>query len=63
MARERALSEDERVVYKQIDDEGSYADTIVRESGLDTGKVNSILVGLQIKRLIKAAPGGLFKRA
>ncbi|MFO7937691.1 MAG: DNA-processing protein DprA [Kiritimatiellia bacterium] len=57
-----ALSADERRVYKLIYDEGVYADVIVRESGLDTGKVNSILVGLQIKRLVKAGPGGLFKR-
>ncbi len=57
-----ALSEEERKVYKQICDEGSYADTIVRESGINTGKVNSVLVGLQIKRLIKTGPGGLFKR-
>ena len=57
-----ALSEEERLVYKQICDEGSYADVIVRECGLDTGKVNSVLVGLQIKRLIKTGPGGLFKR-
>ncbi len=57
-----ALSAEERKVYGQICDEGSYADTIVRDCGLDTGKVNSILVGLQIKRLIKTGPGGLFRR-
>lgn len=59
---ESLLSTDERKVLTSISDEGSYADTIVRESGLEPGKVNSVLVSLQIKRKIKVYPGGLFKR-
>jgi len=59
---EQTLSSEESSVLKHISDEGSYADSIVRESGLETGKVNSVLVSLQIKRLIKTHPGGLFKR-
>ncbi|MFA7172876.1 MAG: DNA-processing protein DprA [Kiritimatiellia bacterium] len=61
-APESLLASDERKVMASISDEGSYADTIVRESGLEPGKVNSILVSLQIKRVIKVYPGGLFKR-
>ncbi|MDD2597597.1 MAG: DNA-processing protein DprA [Kiritimatiellae bacterium] len=61
-APETLLTGDERKVLVSISDEGSYADTIVRESGLEPGKVNSILVSLQIKRVIKVYPGGLFKR-
>ena len=61
--KQASLSDDERKVLKEICDEGSYADSIVRGSGLDTGKVNSILVSLQIKRFVKACSGGLFKRS
>ncbi|MDA3924562.1 MAG: DNA-processing protein DprA [Kiritimatiellae bacterium] len=60
--RELKLSAEERNVFANILDEGSYADTIVRDSGLETGKVNAILVSLQIKRLIKVYSGGIFKR-
>ncbi len=60
--RTAALSPEERMVYREIGDEGSYADSIVRASGLETGKVNSILVGLRIKHLVSAGPGGLFRR-
>ena len=56
------LTDEERAVFRLIYDEGSYADNIVRESGLDTGKVNSILVSLQIKRMVRSGPGGLFMR-
>ena len=59
---ERVLSPDERKVFVQISDEGVYADSIMRASGLESGKVNSILVSLQIKRVVKVYPGGLFKR-
>ena len=59
---EIALSPNERKVFKQILDEGSYADSIMRASGVESGKVNSILVSLQIKRVVKVYPGGLFKR-
>jgi len=59
---ESVLTSDERRVCAALSDEGSYADSIVRESGLETGKVNAVLVSLQIKRVIKVFPGGLFKR-
>ena len=62
VAKLPALSPEERLVYKEIGEEGCYADSIVRACGLDTGRVNSILVGLQIKRLVKTGPGGLFRR-
>ncbi len=56
------LTPEERMVYSAISEEGSYADTVVRASGLAAGKVNAILVGLRIKRLVKAGPGGFFQR-
>ncbi|MBP5319788.1 MAG: DNA-processing protein DprA [Kiritimatiellae bacterium] len=56
------LSEDERAVLELLSTEGLSVDEIVRASGIDTGKVSSILVGLQIRRLAKALPGGRVAR-
>jgi DNA processing protein len=53
------LSAEERAVMTQIEDEGSLVDALVRGSGLDAGQVNALLVGLQIKRLVRLMPGGL----
>jgi len=53
------LSSDERAVMAQIEAEGSHIDALVRGSGLDAGKVNALVVGLQIKRLIRLLPGGI----
>jgi DNA processing protein len=58
-----ALSPDERAVMAQLEDDGTPVDALVRGSGLDAGKVNALLVGLQIKRLIRLLPGGLVARA
>lgn len=60
---EAALSADERRVLALIGPEGSTADALVRESGLDAGQVSALLVGLQIKRLTRLLPGGLVSRA
>ena len=46
----------------QIEAEGSHVDALVRGSGLDAGKVNALVVGLQLKRLIRMLPGGIVAR-
>jgi DNA processing protein len=56
------LSPEERRVMALIEDEGALADELVRDSGLDAGTLNAVLVGLQIKRLIRLMPGGLVVR-
>lgn len=61
-APEQALSPDERAVMAQIEPEGTHVDALVRGCGLDAGKVNALVVGLQIKRLIRLLPGGLVSR-
>jgi len=33
-------------------------DEVIRGSGLDAGQVNAVVVGLQLKRLIRVQPGG-----
>lgn len=59
---ELALSPEERAVMAQIEPEGTHVDALVRGCGLDAGKVNALVVGLQIKRLIRLLPGGLVSR-
>ena len=59
---EVVLSAEERRVMALIESEGTLADVLVRGSGLDAGKVNALLIGLQLKRLIKLLPGGLVAR-
>ncbi|MEI7900036.1 MAG: DNA-processing protein DprA [bacterium] len=56
------LSAEERSVMALIESEGTPADVLVRGSGLDAGKINALLIGLQLKRLIKLLPGGLVAR-
>ncbi len=57
-----SLSPEERAVMAQIEAEGSHVDALVRGSGLDAGKVNALVVGLQLKRLIRMLPGGIVAR-
>ncbi len=57
-----ALSPDERRVMALLEPEGTAVDALVRGSGLDAGSVNALLVGLQIKRLVRLLPGGLVAR-
>lgn len=57
-----ALSPEERSVMVLIETEGTAVDALVRGSGLDAGKVNALLVGLQIKRLVRLMPGGMVAR-
>lgn len=52
------LSPEERAVFGLLTEEGLSVDAVVRASGLDAGRAGSILVGLQIKHLAKALPGG-----
>ncbi len=56
------LSPDERAVLAAVETEGSSMDDLVRASGLDAGKVSAVVVGLQIKRLIRMQPGGRVAR-
>lgn len=58
-----ALSPEERSVMALIEAEGSPVDALVRGSGLDAGTVNALLVGLQIKRLVRLLPGGMVARS
>lgn len=53
------LSEDEQRIFKHLSVEGAHIDTVIRATGMDAGRVNALLVGLQIRRLVRLLPGGM----
>lgn len=59
---EPVLTPEERAVLAQLGVDGVPVDEVVRASGLDAGKVNALLVGLQIKRYVRVLPGGRVAR-
>ena len=59
---ESVLTPEERAVLAQLDVDGVPVDEVVRSSGLDAGRVNALLVGLQIKRQVRVLPGGRVAR-
>lgn len=56
------LTAEEQSVMKQLDAQGTHVDEVIRSSGLEAGKVNALLVGMQIKRLVRLLPGGIVAR-
>lgn len=59
---EPELTPEEREIYKQMGENPLHIDTIIRESGLDPGKVSSLLLNLELKGLIVQWPGKCFSR-
>lgn len=55
------LSENEQLVYDAIIEESSI-DEIIRRSGLATSTVSAVLLGLEMKRLVRQLPGKIFAR-
>lgn len=53
-----SLSPDEEKLVEALGSEERAIDELVDRSGLDAGRVNGLLVGLQIKRFVKLLPGG-----
>lgn len=54
------LKEEEGKLYNLLSDEPQHIDSLVRESGFPAGRVSSLLLMLQIKKLIKELPGKVF---
>jgi predicted Rossmann fold nucleotide-binding protein DprA/Smf involved in DNA uptake len=50
-------------VLANLEDDGVLIDVLIRKTGLPAGRVNALLVSLQIKRLVKLMPGGTVRRA
>lgn len=57
-----SLNEDERKVYKILDDEPLYIDDVVRESKVGLGMVSKVILSLEMKKLIRELPGKQFIR-
>ena len=57
-----SLTDDERKIYKILSDEPLYIDDLVKGSNVEPGKASKILLGLELKRLIKELPGKQFIR-
>jgi len=55
------LADDERRLVGFLDEE-RHVDFLIRSSGLAAGRVNALLVGLQLRRLVDLLPGGMVKR-
>ncbi|MHC4721291.1 MAG: DNA-processing protein DprA [Planctomycetota bacterium] len=56
------LSDAERAIYDFLGAEPMHIDEVIVATGLGAGKVNSALISLRLKGLIKEFPGNLFKK-
>jgi len=56
------LSQEERLLYERLGGDPLHIDTIIRESGLDPGKVSSLLLNLELKGLVSQWPGKCFSK-
>ena len=56
------LSENEQKVYDALSNEESSIDEVIRRSGLPSSAVSVVLLGLEMKRVVKQLPGKLFVR-
>jgi len=57
------LTVEERSILAIVEEGGTHIDVIIRQTGLPAGRVNALLVSLQIKRLARLMPGGMVMRA
>ena len=53
------LSEEEQRIIAAIGGEERFVDELVSATGIEAGRLNGMLVALQIKRLVKLLPGGI----
>jgi DNA processing protein len=56
------LPEEEKVLYRLLEETPLHIDAIIRESQLDPGKVSSLLLNLELKGLISQWPGKCFSK-
>ena len=57
------LSEDEQILVKALWDEELDVDSLARAAGLPSAKVSALLVGLEMKRVVKMLPGRIVELA
>ena len=56
------LTGEEKIVYKNLSREPRYLDEIVRSSGVSVNRAAGLLLGLELRRLVKELPGKNFVR-
>ena len=56
------LPEEERILYKLLEEAPLHIDAIIQESGFEPGKVSSFLLNLELKGLISQLPGKCFSK-
>lgn len=56
------LSDEEKIIAKALPSEEIMIDSLIAETGIDAGRVNALLITLQMKRILKILPGGWVKR-
>ncbi len=61
-ADELNLSENEHIVHKCLGSEPMHVEDIIAETELGAGAINSSLISLRLKGLIKQLPGSMFKK-
>ncbi len=54
------LKEEEGKVYELLSDEPRHIDSLIRGSGFPAGRIASLLLMLQMKKLVKELPGKMF---
>ena len=57
------LSEEEQVLVKALWDEALDVDSLARSAGLPSAKVSALLIGLEMKRVVKMLPGRVVELA
>ena len=57
-----SLNEEEIIVLEEIGDSNTHIDDILRKTGLNFGKVSSVLFNLEYKEIITEIPGGYYQK-
>lgn len=56
------LTDNERTVYNSLDNQPTHTEEIIANTAIAAGPVNSALISLRLKGLIKQLPGNVFKK-
>jgi DNA processing protein len=56
------LDGDERLIYQNLDSNLTYIDDVISKTNLPAGRVNSLLVQLQMKGMVEHKSGNYFRR-
>ena len=57
------LSEEEALIYNLLKDKSRYADELIEQAGFSSAKVMSVLLKLEMQKIIRQFPGKLFSRS